>query len=73
MNTETSSALKASDRDDKNHVSKKSRWFLDQQVNKVAPITKSGELNHDKNQQLNRWTEYYSELYSEKHHLDETV
>lgn len=64
----------ASEKGDIKTMYQKIKVALGPQVSKVAPIkSKSGELIHDKNQQLNRWVEHYSDLYSAEHHLDETL
>ena len=65
--------LGARERGDIRTVHKKIRCAVGPQASKLAPITSStGELLLDNHQQLNRWVEHYSTLYSEKKkHLEE--
>ena len=64
----------ANDRGDMRTVHQKIKVALGPQPCKVAPIkSKSGDLIHDKKQQLDRWIEHYSDLYSVERHLDQNV
>lgn len=64
----------ANDRGDIKSMYEKMKIAIGPRVKKVAPIkSKAGELIYDKSNQLDRWIEHYSDLYSEERHLDDTV
>jgi len=64
----------ASNRGDVRMLHQKIKVALGPQPSKVAPLkSKEGELIHDKDEQLKRWVEHYSDLYSVDRQLKETA
>ena len=53
---------------------KKIRVALGPQINKVAPLKSStGQQITDRKEQLDRWVEHYSDLYSEERSVDNSL